>query len=302
MITKTYVYFILMKLTIHVYVGVGVGVCVCVEDMPFMVIDRLRRENIHDIDDVLSVPSNELQKLLRCTRETLQVIYDYSKKEKCSALVASFEPTYSKHDQLTSFEVIISPRIAGSSDMSKFQSFFQSRRLFHLVVYDLETSVLLCYRKFYSSLERNRFNVTLSNQFERDEGRCQKRVCVSLLCDATVGQDFVTEYPSCGEIVSVTKPILSTGTGLSCSSDGDGLSVRGKSQTLLSFPSSSKKKKRTKTGDQGDALLHSLSDSASASEIVNTATQAIENKKSTKAKSGIIMNPYSALSILYCSQ
>ena len=49
--------------------------------LSFILNARLRRENIHEIDDVLSTPSSTMQKTLRCSREDLQQLYTFAKKE-----------------------------------------------------------------------------------------------------------------------------------------------------------------------------------------------------------------------------
>jgi hypothetical protein len=173
------------------------------KDLSFIINARLRRENIHEIDDILSIPSGDMQKTLRCSREVLQTIYTFAKKEKCSGLVANFQPFYDAQNVMTSFKVTVSTRIASTGNVAKYQAFFQDKRLYHLVVYDRTTSELLCYRKFYSNLEPVDFHVKIPSQQQTissgdGDSEAKRSMSVNLICDQIIGQDFSVDFPPAG--------------------------------------------------------------------------------------------------------
>ena len=189
---------------------------------------------MHEVDDVLSVPSGELQKILRCSREVLQYIYTFAKKEKCSGLVADFNPTYSDQHVLTHFQITITARIANAGNSSQHQPLFESNRAYHLIVVDNVTSELLCYRKFYSKLETATFQVRSPKQAGAKFG---EKVCVSLLCDQLVGQDFTMNFPPTSSSLNQTIQIQGK-KPLSINK------IRRPQQTLLSFPAPSPDQKQ----------------------------------------------------------
>lgn len=234
---------------------------------------------MHEIDDILSTPSTDLQKTLRCSREVCQTIYLFAKKEKCSGLMARFQPTFNSQGVMISFQVSVAARVASTGDVTKYRDFFQGNRLFHLVVYDIRTSALLCYRKFNSKLDDITFNVNVTPQAQNDDN-CKgnnMRVSVNLICDEMVGQDFCAEFPPSGETIEDEE-----GPFCPQSASHERENVKKSRQSLLSFQSSPKKSKTSL--DEGDVDCLS-NQSVSSEETRQISVKRAKRRKSSKAES-----------------
>ena len=212
---------------------------------------RLRRENLHDINDVLSIPSKDLQKSLRCSRDVIQTIYSFSKREKCSNLVASFQPFHDdKNGTMVSFKVSVMSQIANTPNLEKYQTFFEGNRLYHLVVFDKETSELLCYRRFFSKIERVEFHARLQSPRCTQNETATCNFSINLFCDRVVGQDFCVPFPP--ETPLPMKSDERDDPSITLNSRGSRKKGRKVSQSLLSFPTSSLKRKNMFDDEDSD--------------------------------------------------
>jgi hypothetical protein len=282
------------------------------KELPFVINSRLRRENIHEIDDVLSCPSTQMQKTLRCSQDVLQTIYTFAKKEKCSGLMADFQPFYNKHNEMISFKVHISTRISGTNNVSKYEAFFQARRQYHLVVVDNHTSELLCYRKFYSKLEPEQFTVKMASSHQQTLGRHDmeegkkgpKSLKVCLICDQTIGQDYSMDFPPVSTSPETDSDTpQSTQQKASASASNRKNKIRKTSQSLLSFPTPPPKKKKQKTASGpaapgGDSPTEddgewrrkdrvSNNDTKKRARRPGSSTEDMEEEKDSRKKSGV---------------